>query len=235
MNLVEELKDYAKTMEIELIGFCSAEKFAEAPEDIKPTLYLKDALSIISIGYKLNYSSIQNMPKTRSAYMLEHDFANRHLDQVSHKITGYLEERGFKAIGFDAGAGFYHQAGKTPDKFAGDFSHKHAAAACGLGKFGLNNLILTPNWGCRFRLTSIITSASLEDRCLPEKNLCLAGECEKCVEICPVHALDGWKGQYDPEKGWVMDKKRCYEYIFTMLKGQRCGLCIKACPIGLDK
>jgi ferredoxin len=32
----------------------------------------------------------------------------------------------------------------------------------------------------------------------------------------------------------VIDKKRCYEYIFTTLRGQRCGLCIQACPVGLE-
>ena len=55
------------------------------------------------------------------------------------------------------------------------------------------------------------------------------------VDFCPVHALDGWKGKYDPEEGWVMDKKKCYEYIFTILKSQRCGLCIKVCPVGLNE
>jgi epoxyqueuosine reductase QueG len=25
-----------------------------------------------------------------------------------------------------------------------------------------------------------------------------------------------------------------YDYIFTTLKGQRCGLCIIACPVGLE-
>ncbi|MCW4026484.1 MAG: 4Fe-4S dicluster domain-containing protein [Candidatus Bathyarchaeota archaeon] len=233
MGLTEDLRDYARLLELDFIGFCSAESFDEAPEDRRPRVYLEDARSIISIGYKLNYAPIQNLPTSRSAYMLEHDYANRHLDQASQKIARFLEERGFDAIGFDSGAGFYHEAGKTPERFAGDFSHKHAAVACGLGKFGLNNLVLSPRWGPRIRLAAVITSAKLGyDRPL-EKNTCLTPECEECVKICPVHALDGWKGRYDPEKGWVIDKRKCYDYIFTTLKGQRCGLCIKACPVGL--
>lgn len=233
MGLTEDLRDYARLLELDFIGFCSAESFDGAPEDRRPRVYLEDARSIISIGYKLNYAPIQNLPASRSAYMLEHDYANRHLDEASQKIARFLEERGFDAIGFDSGAGFYHEAGKTPERFAGDFSHKHAAVACGLGKFGLNNLVLSPRWGPRIRLAAVITSAKLGyDRPL-EKNTCLTPECEECVKICPVHALDGWKGRYDPEKGWVIDKRKCYDYIFTTLKGQRCGLCIKACPVGL--
>ncbi len=233
MDLTEDLRDYARLLELDFIGFCSAESFDEAPEDRRPRVYLEDVRSIISIGYKLNYAPIQNLPASRSAYMLEHDYANRHLDETSQKIARFLEERGFDAIGFDSGAGFYHEARKTPERFAGDFSHKHAAVACGLGKFGLNNLVLSPRWGPRIRLATVITNAKLGyDRPL-EKNTCLTPECEECVKICPVHALDGWKGRYDPGKGWVIDKRKCYDYIFTTLKGQRCGLCIKACPVGL--
>jgi len=233
LSLTEDLRRYAETLELDFIGFCPVDRFDEAPEDRRPSVYLENAKSIISIGYKLNYTPIQNLPASRSAYMLEHDYANRHLDEASHKIARFLEDRGFDAVGFDSGAGFYHEAGKTPKRFAGDFSHKHAAVACGLGKFGLNNLVISPKWGPRIRLATIITDAELEyDRPL-EENPCLTSECEECVKICPVHALDGWRGKYSPEKGWLIDKKKCYDYIFKTLKGQRCGLCIKACPVGL--
>jgi epoxyqueuosine reductase QueG len=230
MNLSIELKKYATKLDI-IAGFGSADKF-EAPPDRRPKIYIKNAKSVISIGYKLNYSSIQNLPLSRSAYGLEHLYANRHLDQASHKIARFLEERGFDAIGFDNGAGHYYDPEK---RFAADFSHKHAAVICGLGKFGLNNLLLSPKWGPRIRLAAIITNAKLKYDHFLEKNPCLTSDCEACVRICPVHALDEWKDKYDPERGWVIAKKRCYDYWVTTLRGQRCGLCIKACPIGLNK
>ena len=231
MSLTEDLSAYAGNLELDFIGFCSIDRFEEAPEDRRPRVYLENARSIVSIGYRLNFAAIQNLPTSRSAYMLEHDYANRHLDRASHKVARFLEERGFDAIGFDPGAGFYHEAGKTPERFAGDFSHKHAAVACGLGWFGLNNLVLSSRWGPRIRLASVITSAELKGDSLSRENPCR--DCDECVKICPVHALDGWEGAHDPERGWVIDKEKCYDYIFTTLKGQRCGLCIKACPVGL--
>jgi len=234
MGLGEDLREYAELLEIDFIGSCSASSFEGAPEDRRPGVYLEDAVSIVSIGYKLNYTPIQNLPESRSAYMLEHDYANRHLSQSSHKVTRFLEKRGFKAIGFDAGAGFYAKIGKSPETIAGDFSHKHVAVASGLGKFGLNNLVLSPKWGPRIRLATIITNAQVEYSRAHEESPCPTDECLKCIEICPVRALDGWKGKYDPERGWVMDKRKCYDYIFTTLKGQRCGQCIKACPVGLN-
>ena len=235
MGLTEELRRYAESLRLDFVGFCPADALNGAPEDRRPNAYLEDALSVISIGYKLNYAPIQNLPKSRSAYMLEHDYANRHLDEASHLIARFLEERGFRAIGFDSGAGFYHEAGKSPKRFAADISHKHVAVACGLGKFGLNNLVISPIWGSRVRLATIVTDAKFEYNSPLRENPCLTDECEECVKICPVHALDGWRGKYDPERGWVIDKKKCYDYIFNTLKGQRCGICIKACPVGLNK
>ena len=166
--------------------------------------------------------------------MLEHDCANRHLDRAAQKITRFLEERGFDAVGFDAGAGFYHEAGKRPERFAADFSHKHAAVAGGLGMFGLNNLVLCPEWGPRIRLTTVLANVELDHGPVLEENPCLTSACQECIRICPVHALDDWQSEYEPRSGWRMDKVRCYDYIFGTLKGQRCGLCIKACPVGAN-
>ena len=234
MALTEDLKEYANTLGIDFIGFCPTNSFNQAPKDGKPDQYLGKAVSIISIGYKMNYSAIRNLPQSRSAYMLEYDYGNRQLDQASHKIARFLEERGFDTMGFDASAGFHQKSGRSIDRLAADFSHKHAAVACGLGKFGLNNLVLSPKWGPRLRLSSVLTCAHLKSEPPHTENPCLSNACKKCVEICPVHALDGWEGQHDPDRGWGIDKKKCYEYIFTTLEGQRCGLCIKSCPVGLD-
>ena len=115
------------------------------------------------------------------------------------------------------------------------FHIKHVAVAYGLGKFGLNNLVINPMWGPRVRLATVITDAKFEYNRPLRENPCLTDECEECVKICPVHALDGWRGKYDPDRGWVIDKKKCYDYIFNTLRGQRCGMCIKACPVGLNK
>ena len=38
------------------------------------------------------------------------------------------------------------------NRYLGDFSHKHAALAAGMGTFGWSNLFLTPEFGARVRL-----------------------------------------------------------------------------------
>lgn len=56
------------------------------------------------------------------------------------------------------------QLGRTvvSRRLAGDLSHKHAAVACGLGNFGLNNLVISPGCAPRIRLVTILTNAELK-------------------------------------------------------------------------
>lgn len=231
----QRLRALAQRCRIDAIGFAPTSTFHGAPAGKRPEDYLPSAVSVISIGYHLNHGPIQNLPKSRSAYMLEHDYANRHLAACAQRVVRRLEAEGNEAVGFDAGAGFYTRFADTPHGLAGDFSHKHTAYACGLGSFGVNNLILTANYGPRIRFTSILTSAELPAARAPRVTLCRSPACDACVQLCPVGALDAWNDGYSASEGWVIAKRKCYAYIFDTLGGQRCGLCIKACPVGLAR
>ena len=71
----------------------------------------------------------------------------------------------------------------------GPFSHRHAATRAGLGEFGYNNLVLTPQYGCRQRFNSIITDAELEPDPLITKPICLRDKCRLCFPACHMDAL----------------------------------------------
>ena len=58
MSLTEELRRYAESLRLDFIGFCPADALNGAPEDKRLRAYLYDAQSVISIRYKLNYTSI---------------------------------------------------------------------------------------------------------------------------------------------------------------------------------
>jgi epoxyqueuosine reductase QueG len=102
-------------------------------------------------------------------------------------------------------------------------SIKYAVYLSGLGRYGINHLILTENLGPRVRMTAIVTDAPLmtgepcgplvEERC---------SSCLKCVAICPAGAFD---------KEGNMDREKCADYMFNSLGGLRCGLCVKVCPL----
>jgi hypothetical protein len=93
--------------------------------------------------------------------------------------------------------------------------------AAGLGQFGFSGLVLTPEFGPRQRLVSIITDAPLEGSPMytgPE--LCQPKACGyACIKACPTKAMtgkvslsiDGVKSQYARLKGvkckWLYPEK----------------------------
>jgi epoxyqueuosine reductase QueG len=71
----------------------------------------------------------------------------------------------------------------------GPFSHRHAATRAGLGEFGLNNLVLTRQFGPRQRFNSIVTDADLIPDPLIEKPICLRERCRLCLNACFMRAV----------------------------------------------
>jgi epoxyqueuosine reductase QueG len=71
----------------------------------------------------------------------------------------------------------------------GPFSHRHAATRAGLGEFGYNNIVLTPQFGPRQRFNSIITEAELVPDPLIEEPICLRDNCRLCLEACYMGAI----------------------------------------------
>lgn len=115
------------------------------------------------------------------------------------------------------------------------FSHRHAAVLAGLGRFGLSNLVLTPDIGPRMRFISVVTTAEIEPDPLIEKEICLYTKtgCTKCIDNCSFGALTS------PDKiemcGLSMpfadfDENKCPDGSLP------CGgICMNVCPVGLKK
>ncbi len=71
----------------------------------------------------------------------------------------------------------------------GPFSHRHAATRAGLGEFGYNNVVLTPQFGPRQRFNSIVTDAPLIPDPLIGEPICLRDNCNLCLKACFMDAI----------------------------------------------
>ncbi len=110
------------------------------------------------------------------------------------------------------------------------FSHKHAAYLAGMGSFGHNNVLLTPQYGPRVRFTSIFTTAVIMPDPIETKDLCR--HCLLCVKNCPAGAIPN-TGNFPPP----VDKNLCATRSAKLGDEYRspCGICIKVCPVGKDR
>lgn len=120
---------------------------------------------------------------------------------------------------------------------------KPAAVIAGLGCQGKNTLLVTPEFGPRVRLVSVLTTAELDSDEQFREDLCK--ECDKCLIACPTKALRPYKltinrcmtySAESPHSPDVEDDVRALERKLlrrpSLNSYIECTTCIDVCPIG---
>lgn len=186
----------------------------------------------ICVGIPLVDRIVDHLARHKEAWVARtydrlYDTVNARLDAIALTMAHVLHAHGASSLMIPAS--------DTVDKerFLGLFPHKLAARLAGLGWIGPSCLLVTPEYGPRVRLATVLTEAPLltgsimEDRC---------GDCLACVEACPVQALSGRR--FDPleTREARFTPKRCARYrdrLRDTVSGARvCGLCVAVCPFG---
>ena len=197
MSLKNELKKYAlDTLDMDYVGVTSVDRLAGAPEGYRPTDFLPDARSVIVMAVKLSLGAVQAIFRAHEdglRHMLSiygtHGYTllpNYHLKYASYSMARFLEKRGYMSTPLPSGP----LGGGSP------FSHRHAAVAAGIGEFGWMSIVLTPDYGPRVRLVSVITRAAIEpDPMYAGPPLCDPRKCGVCVSVCPSHAISRTKAK----------------------------------------
>lgn len=200
--LTSQVKALAIELGADLIGIAPIERFAEAPIMMHPRGLLPDAQAVISVAIHHPDAVIE-----LDGEPTPHDFGpyniqgamNSKLDHISFHIARFIEEKGYKALALPVTNVWRYRPYKdNPTHFAPDLSHIHAAVAAGLGEIGLSGLLLTPEFGPRQRITSIITSAPLEPTPLYSGEP-LCDRCQMCVKACKETAAGALSEELGPE------------------------------------
>ncbi len=111
------------------------------------------------------------------------------MDAAAIEVASMLTRAGSPSVPLGA----YLPLPMREGKYWGIVSLKHAAVRAGLGTMGKNTLLANEKFGNRLRLGGVLTTATLPAGEPLEKSLC-ADDCRKCVDVCPVRALDGYGG-----------------------------------------
>jgi epoxyqueuosine reductase len=169
---------------------------------MQPGRYLPDAQSMIAIGLHINEASCdliersvhdRDLPASYHSYqMFSLTIVNPQLDKIAFQGAKFLEQQGYRAYPFPANMPHVLKPTAEYPGGPGDISHKHVAMACGLGRIGWNNLLITPQFGTRQKLTTIITNAPLEPDPICQGPLCDPEQCGfQCARACPTAAIPG--------------------------------------------
>lgn len=224
-NSTSTVKSYALREGADLVGIASVDILNDlAPEEYRPSDFLPDAKSIVVMGVHFINGVIDQMPRSRLEYTCNYHEMSDFLNILAFKVARFLEREGYRSYTVSYFPRYQLQSIEEAldlTKIPKTFSDRHAAVEAGLGEIGLNNLLVTPQYGARIRVISIITNAPLTHDKRFEGKICHGKRCGyKCVKHCPVHAI---------EKDGSIDKQKCANYLKS-LSGLACGMCLAACP-----
>ena len=111
---------------------------------------------------------------------------------------------------------------------------KTVATLSGLGWIGKSSLLITPDYGPRIRLGTLLTDMPLETATPTTQSMC--EDCRACVDVCPVRAIRGNNWTQDTSRNELLDVSWCYDHLWSAKpatgRRQLCGLCLKVCPAG---
>ena len=169
-------------------GFVEIER--EALGSIKEevlALYPKTK-TIISICIRTNPENVQGTSRS-----LANEEFHKTYDELSihaRKIVKRLNEIGIRAVSC------HPTFPMDTDRWAGkiwEISHKPIAEQAGIGKMGINRMVLHPKFGTHILLDSILIDSELDQYGkLLEYDPCVS--CHLCVAACPVGAINAKKG-----------------------------------------
>lgn len=230
-DLKRSLRRRCRRMEIPLVGVANVERWEDppfepwVPPEFFPQSIFPEARSVVVIGLPVHLPVVETAP---SIYYRElYTAVNALLDQYTYRLAAFLNEQGHPSV-FVPRDGYAGVEALLNNPIA-FFSQRHAAFLAGLGTFGVNNTLLTPQYGPRVRFGSVFTAAEIPPDPILPGDLCT--RCLQCVRLCPAHALEG--GEY-PES--LTDRRACAARSAALNRRgvSPCGICIAVCPVGED-
>jgi len=228
-NYTKEFKDRIIGFGADLVGIADVKPLKELKVD--PSDLLEPFVRAVSIAIKLPVAVFEQIvDQPTPIYKSVYTTANLILDEIAFRTAMVLQNNGFHSLPIPASQVL------DQENWYGAISHKAVARMAGLGWQGKNLLLITPQYGSRVRLATILTKAPL-DVDGPVKNRC--GACTECQDACPAQAIKGvnTKTCYK-NRNEALYFSRCVEKVtgeFAKIPEVGvpiCGICIKVCPFG---
>lgn len=224
-----ELKTFCLDHGADLVGIAD---LAQLKEELRtgPKDLLSPYTAAISIAVVLDMKAVAEMQgEPTPAYADNCKALNKKLNTLTELIVDWIRKQGFKCEAVPASKKLVE--GGTE----GSASHKAIAIMAGLGWQGKNLLVVTPKYGPRVRLSSVLTDMPF---CFdsPIKNRC--GRCTACYEACPVGAIKNVNTDFHySDRNEAIDLDACHNNTlkYVDVPGVNytfCGQCIPVCPHG---
>lgn len=225
MMFEQELKNILKGNGATLVGFSDLGENASSEFP-----HLRYAVTIVRRLSDTVVETINGKPTIM--YFHHYRTTNTKLDLLALDAVDFIESQGYSALPIAAS----QSTNTDKDAYRGVFSHKTAAVLAGLGFIGKNALFITPEYGSKIRLATVLTDMPLSPEFPVMTRGC--GSCEICKNACPAKAITGNNYVYGNARDTILDARRCSEHMKTYKdigRGAVCGICMRVCPYNQRK
>lgn len=210
------VKQYGVDAGANVVGIAAAKDFGLAPDGFRPADVLPECRSVIVLGATFSpeiFSDIAEYTASRNAMLTA-------MTEMAKIVAKRIKTDGYKTKAISAAGGRWVEGDGRKEQ-VGYISLKHAAEIAGLGVIGKNYLLTNPQYGNLLWLSAVLTDAELTPDQKAKFTIC--DNCSKCVEACPVGALNDLA---------LFGKKGCSSFFVIKDKKFRieCFLCRTICP-----
>ena len=229
-RIAREIKNICKFFGAHIVGITNIDKRwhyqyrydlknqGDRPNDLPGGL-----TNVIVIGHAMDYDLVQTYPSALAGASCGSGYSHEAASVV--QISQYIRNLGYEAV-----------SSMNDTALAVPYAIK-----AGLGEYGRNQLVITPEFGPRVRFSKIFTDLPMAlDQ--PKKfgitEFC--NICERCADACPPKAIPrGQPTEFGPNKSsirgvvkWTADCEKCFGYWARM--GSDCAICMRVCPFNKD-
>lgn len=174
---------------------------------------------VIVMGHEMDKGLVDTYPSALAGAATGREYS--HEAAIVMQLAAYIRNLGYQAI-----ASMNDTALVVP-----------YAIKAGLGEYGRNQMVLTPQFGPRVRFSKIFTDMPLDADVVRELGLTkYCHDCTICADACPPKALPKGEpkvGSDSPStlkgvKKWSANCEACFGY-WAKLKTD-CAICMRVCP-----
>jgi epoxyqueuosine reductase len=198
-----DIKTRARELGADLVGIADGEAMNLNPPDPRDPrrpidITEHDYKRVIVLAKHLNNGVARIIAWGDRTKFYNDELALSTLEEVSLELVYWLEDQGYPAVIVPpTHVDPWRYDGNPSKHMPALLSLPHAAVEAGLGTLGLNQQLLTPEFGPRVVLTAVLSSVDVEPDRRREESLCLGPSCGRCLSVCPGDAVRHWARDWE--------------------------------------